>query len=197
MNQRAQELSSLAVTHANCDLPASRQDRQHLRTCATERGVWQADVWWDQKQLRIAWEDLRIGDIKGRRVAGRHAQEGRQRCKKEKGKKRREESLSIGEESKFKGKRDLKAVARDTLRSRREQKRGKEAREIVWQQQVTERPKSRFELIFVEEVNMIVQSTLFRHSGSCGGAGQVTGGLCVTWPSHQGPEKREYPDAPD
>lgn len=54
MNQRAQELSSLAVTHANCDLPASRQDRQHLRTCATERGVWQADVWGDQKQLRIA-----------------------------------------------------------------------------------------------------------------------------------------------
>lgn len=65
------------------------------------------------------------------------------------------------------------------------------------QQQVTERRKSRFELIFVEEVNMIVQSTLFRHSGSCGGAGQVTGGLCVTGPSHQGPEKREYPDAPD
>lgn len=64
-------------------------------------------------------------------------------------------------------------------------------------QQVTERRKSRFELIFVEEVNMIVQSTLFRHSGSCGGAGQVTGGLCVTWPSHQGPEKHEYPDAPD
>lgn len=65
------------------------------------------------------------------------------------------------------------------------------------QQQVTERRKSRFELIFVEEVNMIVQSTLFRHSGSCRGAGQVTGGLCVTWPSHRGPEKSEDPDAPD
>lgn len=45
--------------------------------------------------------------------------------------KRREERLSVGEESKFKGKRDPKAGARGTLRSSREQKRGKEAREIV------------------------------------------------------------------
>lgn len=44
---------------------------------------------------------------------------------------------------------------------------------------------------------MIAQSTLFKRSGSCRGAGQVTGCLCVTWPSQKGPEKSEYPDAPD
>lgn len=65
------------------------------------------------------------------------------------------------------------------------------------EQQATERRKSRFELIFVEEVNMIVQGPLFKHSGSCGGAGQVTDHQCVTGPSLQGPEKSESSDAPD
>lgn len=51
------------------------------------------------------------------------------------------------------------------------------------EQQVTERRKSRVELIFVKEVNMIVESTLFKHSGSCRGAGQVADRQSVTWRS--------------
>lgn len=58
-------------------------------------------------------------------MQARHA-EGRQRCKKE-----RVKSLNTEEESKFRGKRNPKAAERGTQRSRREQKRGKEVREIV------------------------------------------------------------------
>lgn len=71
-----------------------------------------------------------MGNIKGRRASGRLAQEGRQRCKKERGK-RREESLSIGEESKFKGTRDPKAVERHAEKQERTKERKRSERDCV------------------------------------------------------------------
>lgn len=49
-------------------------------------------------------------------------------------------------------------------------------------------------MIFVEEVNMIVQSPLFKH---CREADQVTDRQRMTWSSPPGPEKRELSDALD
>lgn len=112
-----------------------------------------------------------MGNFKGRRVSARHA-EGRQRRRKERGKKgRRRASPGIriqkGEE--------IQKAHREAGGKKREEKKAERLCDSgAAEQQVTERRKSRFELIFVEEVNTIVQSTLFKHSAPCRGAGQVT-----------------------
>lgn len=104
--------------------------------------------------------------------------------------KRQEESLNTGEESEFKGKssREAHREAGDNKREEKKSERLCDSRAA--EQQLTERRKSRFELIFVEEVNMIVQSTLLKPWGFCRAAAQVAERQCATWPSPQGPGKR-------
>lgn len=98
-------------------------------------------------------------NIKGRRVSARRA-EGRRRRKRERVK-WQEESLSAGEESEFKGKR--KRVKQENKRVEKKSERLCDS--SAAEQQATERRKSRFELIFVEEVNMIVQGPSFQALG--------------------------------